>query len=224
MNNFFLLLDALLLLFPFVFLADRKVFTIKMIVQAIIPSLAVTLIYAETGIFFSRTGAWQFNNSEISGLQYRSLPAEQYLYYFSLSFLCLAIYQYRKAKFAHKRITFALFVSNLLIGICIALLFFAYTKWYTLLTVGMAALLLLLVEYRSRLRFMGIFYPACLWGLIPFYGSQYFLSNRPVVSYQWEKTLDTGWVKIPFENHFLYLGMFLLGVFVLEAIQSFRKR
>ncbi|MCY1512281.1 hypothetical protein D9M68_467350 [compost metagenome] len=195
-----------------------------MLLRSVIPSLAVTLIYSEIGIFFFKAHIWQFNNAYLLGGKYRSLPFEYYLYLFSFSFFCLALYQYAKVKLANKEVAFSLFISNLIIGVSIALLFFAYTKWYTLVSVGMAVLLLLLVEYRSRLRFMGIFYPACLAGLVPFYAVQYIIANQPIITYQWNKTMDFGWFKIPFENHFQYLGMFLLGVFVLEAIKSYKRR
>lgn len=224
MNATFLLIDLLLLLLPLILLADRKAFPVSTLRRLIIPSLAVTLIYSEIGIFFSRTGIWQFNNDFLLGGEYRSLPFEQYLYLFSFSFFCLALYQYVKIKWIHSEVGFSLFISNLIIGVSIALLFFSYTKWYTIVSVGMTVLLLLLVEYRSRLRFMGIFYPACLAGLIPFYVVQYVLANQPVITYQWQKTMDVGWFKIPFENHFQYLGMFLLGAFVLEAIKSYKSR
>lgn len=213
----------LLLFLPFTLLGDKKALTAKKLIKAFIPALAVTLFYAETGVFFARNGIWTFHSESLSGWFFRHLPVEQYLYYFSMSFFCLALYQYRKAKRPHKSIGFSLFLSNLLLGLCVAFLFFAYTKPYTLVLVSMTAFFLLLVEYRTRLRFMGNFYPALLWGLIPFYITQYILSHRPIITYQWDKTMNAGWLKIPFENHFLYFGMFLLGVAVLELLQNYKR-
>ena len=221
MTYTFLLLNLFLFLIPFCFSIDKKVFEVAHIKSAIVPALIVTVIFSETGVFLANLKVWAFNPAYLIGVNYRKLPLEMYVFYFTFSFACLSIYNYLNAKFTNNDLQkYSLAVSNLLLGICIAFLFFAYTKWYTALTFAILVLLLLYVEYRNQLRFMYKFYRAYLVCLVPFYVCYGILCNLPILQYQATETIDTNLFNIPFENHFYLMGMLLLGVYLMEFLKS----
>src|SRR6478736_7250553 len=99
MTHIFLYLNLFLFLIPVLLSADKKVFAIGSIRSLIIPSLIVTVIFSETGVFLAGLKVWEFDPNYLLGITYRQLPLEMYLFYFTFSFACLGIYNYLNAKF-----------------------------------------------------------------------------------------------------------------------------
>jgi len=221
MAHIFLYLNLFLILIPFVLFADKKI-SIK---DLLIPSVIVTVIFSETGVFFAGLKVWTFNPAYIMGATYRQLPLEMYLFYFTSSFATLGIYAYLNEKFPKNDLQkYSLALSNLLLGIIVAILFFAYTKWYTVTTFTLLFLLLLFIEYKNQLRFMYKFYRAFVVCLIPFYICYGILCNVPIISYQASETIGVNLFHIPLENHFYVMGMLLLGVFLVEVLKNRRAK
>lgn len=221
MAHIFIYLNLFLFLIPFALAADKKVFALANIRTLIVPSLIVTVVFSETGVFFTGLKVWMFNAEYLMGITYRKLPLEMYLFYFTFSFAGLGIYNYLNAKFPKNDLQkYSLSLSHLLLGIMVAILFFAYTKWYTATTFVLLFLLMLYIEYKNVLRFMYRFYRAFVVCLIPFYISFGILCNVPIISYNAAETIDVNLFKIPFENHFYMMGMLLLGVYFMEVFKS----
>lgn len=217
----FLHLNLFLFLIPIALAFDKKVFPIKNISSLIVPSLIVTVIFSEIAVFFTGLKVWEFNSAYMVGMYYRELPLEEYLFIFTFSFAGLGIYNYLNAKFPKNDLQkYSLAVSHALMGICIAMLFFAYTKWYPAITFAFLMMLLIGVEYINTLRFMYKFYRAFVTSLIPFYICYGIICNLPITTYKTTENLGFDLFKIPFENHFFIMGMLLLGVYLLEFFKS----
>lgn len=217
MTQIFLYLNLFLFLIPIALALDKKVFTRSLLAS----SLIVTLIFSETGVFFAGLKVWTFNPVYLIGITYRHLPLEMYLFYFTFSLTCLGIYNYLNVKFPKNDLQkYSLSLSNLLLGIIVAMLFFAYTKWYTATTFTILLLLMLYIEYKNQLRFMYKFYRAFVVCLIPFYISFGILCNMPIIRYNAAETIDVNLFRIPLENHFYMMAMLLLGVYFVEVFKS----
>jgi hypothetical protein len=217
----FLLLVLFLLLLPFGFALDRKNFNLSMLKSVIIPSLIVTIIYSEVAVFFAMQKVWIFNKTMLVGTSYRALPLEGYLFIFALTFCSLSIYSYLNKKYTSDNLQkYSLAFSNLLLGVFVAVLYFAHTKWFAVITVSMLLVLLLAIEYVSSLRFMYRFYRAFVVSLIPFYISFGIICNLPIITYNVKETMAVQFAHIPFENHFYFMGMLLLGVYFVEYFKD----
>jgi hypothetical protein len=215
MTYTFLLLDLFLLLLPFCFFLDRKIFGTEMLRSAILPSLIATIIFSEVAVFFSTAKIWNYNPAYVIGSYYRQLPIEGYLFVFAYSFSGLAIYNYLNGKFPNDDLQkHSLALSNLLLGIFVAALFFAYAKLFSLVTVAILLILLLGIEYFNKLRFMYRFYRAYAVCLILFYGCYALICNLPIIEYNQAETVGINLANIPFENHFYTMGILLLGVYI----------
>lgn len=224
MTYTFLILNLFIFLIPFVFLLDRKVKGVENIKYIVLPSFIVTFIVSEVAVFLTGVKAWSFNSAHLIGLSYRGLPLEEYIFIFAFSFAGLGIYNYLNAKFPNNDLQkYSLAVSNLMIGIGIAFLFFGYTKWYTLIIFAFLLLLLFGVEYINRIRFMYRFYRAFLVMLLPFYGIYFFMCNLPIIQYDVAQNVRISLAKVPLENHFLMMATLLLAVYSFEIIKSRRK-
>lgn len=213
----FLVLNLFLLLLPFCFVLDRKIFNVTVLKSAIVPSLIVTVVFSGMAVFFAQTKVWQFNPVYLLGSYYQQLPLEGYLFVFAFSFAGLSVYNYLNIRFPKNDLQkYSLALSNLMLGISVAVLFFAYHKWFPLITVATLAILLIGIEFINKLRFMYRFYRAFAVCLILFYPCYGLICNLPIIQYNKAETININLINIPFENHFYIMGMLLLGVYLLE--------
>lgn len=225
MNYTFLILNFFIVLIPFALMLDRKVKNTADIKNTLLPSLIVMFVFSEVAVFLTGLKAWNFNQIYLVGSSYRGLPLEAYLFLFSFSFAGLGIYNYLNIKFPKNELQkYSLTFSNLMMGICIAFLFFGYTKWYTAITFAFLILLLFGVEYINKLRFMYKFYRAFVVMLIPFYIIYGIICNLPIIVYDIKQNIRFSLFKIPFENYFFMMATLLLGVYLMETLKSRKKR
>lgn len=221
MNSTFLLLDIFLLLLPFLLMLDQKRVSMIDLKRAIIPSIVVLFFFSETVVFFAANQIWQFNAAYLLRVNFRGVPLEAYLFIFASSFSGLGIYNYLNARFPNNELEkYSLAVSNLMLGVCIAFLFFAYSKWYTAITFGTLFILLILIEYVNKRRFMYKFYRAFVASLIVFYINYGLICNLPIIKYDTLNQVNQKLAMIPFENHFYWMGMLLLSVFLFEYLKN----
>lgn len=171
-------------------------------------------------IFWAGIKVISFDRAHLIGGFYRLLPVEYYVFVFSFSFAGLGVYNWLNVKFPNNNLQgYSLAVSNLLLGISIAFLFFAYTKWYTVVIFGFLLLLLFFIEYRNELRFMYRFYRAFAALLLPFLLIYGWLSNT-VLQHHLQETAGLSVFNTPFESMFMMMGMLLLTVFVYEFVKA----
>lgn len=220
----FLLINLFLILIPFLLASDKKVMLVEHLKSMIFSSLIVTVFFSEIAVSLIKLNAWSFNLAYLTGVTYRQLPLEMYLFIFAFSFAGLGIYNYLNYKFPKNDLQkYSLAISHLLMGVCIAMLFFAYAKWYTAITFASLMLLLIGVEYINTYRFMYKFYRAFVVLLIPFYCCYWLICNLPIIQFEPKENVNFDLAKIPFESYFFTLAMFLLGVYLLEVFKNRKK-
>ena len=224
MTYTFLLINLILIVIPFALMLDHKVIGVDKIKSTILPSIIVTFVFSEVAVFLTGLKAWNFNLVYLIGSSYRGLPLEEYLFLFAFSFAGLGVYNYLNAKFPKNELQkYSLTLSNIMMGICIAFIFFGYDKWYTVITFSFLILLLFGVEYINKLRFMYRFYRVFVVMLIPFYIIYGIICNLPILQYDIKQNIRFSLFKIPFENYFFTMATLLLGVYLLETLKSRRK-
>lgn len=217
MNYIFLIITICLLVIPFLLLLDKKHFSAEIIKTTLLPSLLVAIVFGGVAIFLTDFGVWKFFPEYTIGIKVKSVPVEQLVLNFALSFACLNLYRFLNQKYPNNEgQKYSLAISNALIGICVAFLFFAHTKAYPTIVFGILIILLLFIEYFNRLRFMYRFYRLFLASLVLLYVIYGVLCNLPVIAYQRTETVALEIAKIPLENHFSLMAMLLMGVYLLE--------
>ncbi|WAC41083.1 lycopene cyclase domain-containing protein [Pedobacter sp. SL55] len=217
----FLLLALGPLLLPLVFHLDKKIFKNDNFKAAFGASLVSAIIFSALTVVLQIFGIITFATDSTLGVVFKDVPLEQYLHNFSFSFASVSVYQYLNIKFpANNLQKYSLALSNLLMGLCVAFLFFGYPKWYTLGTFGTLLILLFLIEYVGTLRFMYRAYRAFAFILAPFclvYGLL-FWNGLVVVAKQ--QVTGMHLAKIPVENLFIALSMLLVSVYMFEFLKS----
>ncbi|MET4082448.1 lycopene cyclase domain-containing protein [Pedobacter sp. UYP30] len=225
MNFTYLLINLGVIFFPLVLSFDKKVHFVskwKFVLPAILITGVVFLIW---DLLFVKLNVWSFNPGYIIGIKFFGLPLEEIMFFLTVPYACIFIYQCLNTYFPANHLQkYSLALSNLLLGLCIAFLFFGYNRWYTVINFGFLLLVLGYVEYLNhKFRFMYKFYRAYLIALIPFYVVNGFLTAIPVVIYNNAENTGIRLGSIPFEDHFYLMGLLLMNIYLYEVFKSRAK-
>lgn len=222
MNYTYLLINIAVVFFPLILSFDKKVHFVSKW-KFVLPAVLLTgLIFLIWDVLFTKLNVWSFNPNYILGVNLFGLPFEEILFFLTVPYACIFIYECLNTYFpsnTFQKYSFSL--SNLLLGVCVAILFFGYKGWYTLINFGFLFVLLGYVEYvNTKFRFMFRFYRAYLVSLIPFYIVNGFLTAIPIVIYNSKEILGMRIGTIPFEDHFYLMGLLLMNIYLYEFFKS----
>ena len=221
MNYTYLLINAFLLLIPVVlFFLPKLQFTknSKFIFLAV---FITVFIFSVPTQFLEQLKVIQFNSLYLTGTTLWELPVEELLFSFIMPLTGLAIYIFLNVYYPYNKLEkYSLALSNILLGIFIAIIYFGYHNLYALFTFAILFVFLLYVEYVNKTRFMYRFYRAWLVSLVPFYIVSVIVNSLPVIVYNEKETLMFNLLKVPFESPFYYMGMLLLTVYFYEVFKN----
>lgn len=221
MKYTFLLLALGLLVLPLVFHIRKKIFKDGSFKAALGAGLISAIIFSTLAVVLQLLGILIYSADKTIEIFVKDIPIEQYLLNFSFSLVGVSLYQYLNIRFPKNDLQrYSLAVSNLLLGLCIAFLFFGYSKWYTLLTFSTLLLVLFLIEYVGKLRFMYRAYRAFVVILIPFYLVYGILFWNGILKVSQNGLFGLYIAKIPLENHFIMLSMLLVSIYMFEFFRS----
>jgi hypothetical protein len=189
---------------------------------------AFSLSVALTGIFFflitylfSLLGVLSLSEPGLFNTQNPGLTLSLIALQFFLPALGLGLYNFLNNKFPNNSLdSFSLSLSNLVLGICVAMLFFGYLKLYTLITFLILFALLLYIEYKNKLRFMYRFYRTYATLLIPFYLLCIFIKKQSQLIFNEDATLKLNLFYLSIEVYFYFMGMLLAAIYLFEFFKS----
>lgn len=194
----------------------------KYLLPAVIP---VALFFIAWDVFFTKKGVWGFNHDYLSGIYWVNLPVEEWLFFFTVPFACVFIYEclnFYMKKDLLKPI--APFLTNILIVAFFTIGIWKFRHMYTATTFILAGGFLLyhkLYEdgsYRSR------FYLAYLVSWIPFLIVNGVLTGgytqEPIVIYNPEEYFGIRITSVPVDDS---VYSFILLLMVITLFERYRK-
>jgi lycopene cyclase domain-containing protein len=221
MNYTYLLVDLGLLLFSVLLFSIKKLNFAgqsKFIILAVLINVFAFSVPTE---FLTQLKVIVYNPPYLTGMMLWQLPVEELLLSFLLPLCGIAIYLLLNIRYPdNKPDKYSLALSNILLGVCIAMLYFGHQKLYTVFSFAILLVFLLYIEYVNKIRFMYRFYRAYLVSLVPFYISYGILTSFPMFQFTEEETLNFNLVHIPFESHFYFMAMLLLSIYLFELFKS----
>lgn len=222
MENTYLLINFLTVLFPVILSFDKRV-RFYQSWKYIFPGLFISgLLFLFWDYLFTIYGVWSFNPDYIRGIYFLNLPIEEILFFVTVPFACIFIYECLNYYIKRDLLaSVSVYITYALILLCTVLLVLYYDKVYSLITFGLLLVILLLAQFVFKLKFLSRFYLAYLVSLIPFYIVNGLLTSIPVVMYNNEENMAFRVGTIPFEDHFYSMAMLLLNIMFFEY---FRKR
>jgi len=179
------------------------------------------ILFSLFALVFTALGIMSANASILSGYNIAGLPIEVILLCFIIPAAGLYLYRFLNTRFPDNSLEkFSLSISNLLLGVCIALLFFGYLKWYTATTFFILFTLLLYIEYQNKLRFMYRFYRTYVALLIPFFLAGTVIKNQSILIFNEKASLKLYLAYLPIEAYFYFMAMLLTTVYLFEFFKS----
>ena len=168
-------------------------------------------------IIAENKGDWMFNNKFICGLKIFNLPIEEILFFITVPYSIMFLYETFIYYLTPKKISFN---RNYLFLFAIIFLITAiiyYQQNYTFTVFLFLSILLLLVNI-SKLNFIKNQYLIyfIFFTFVPFFAVNYFLTSLPVVLYNSKAILGIRITTIPLEDFFYSLCLIIGYLFTYE--------
>ena len=194
--------------------------------SALFPAIAITAaFFLIWDHWFTVMGVWEFNPRYILGIYFFELPLEEWLFFITVPFACVFIYEVLNFFFPNDPLKafgkpFVYVMVPFLIGMGLLHL----DKWYTSVNffIGAAAILIHFLLFNDK--YLGKFLFAYLVHLIPFFLCNGILTGgiteEPVVIYNNAENLGIRIWTVPIEDSIYSLTLLLMNVSFFESIRS----
>ena len=219
--TYFIILLATVI-FPFVYSFEGKRIAFYTKWKYLFPSLMVTAaLFVVWDYYFTKWGVWGFNPQYITGVKLLNLPVEEVLFFITIPFSCIFIYEAVGYYFPgpimpNHSVKLALALSCLFVIVAACNL----DKLYTAAAFGCAAFLLLMHSMLYYNKFLGKFFLMYLFHLVPFFIVNGFLTYLPVVIYNDTQNMGIRLASIPLEDSVYSLSLLLINVTIYEALKA----
>ena len=221
MTNGYLLNIILLLLSLYLMYSLRRLL-VKDWKAALYSVLFTGIFSLGINVAFVRFKLIHYDFNQDAGFELSGVPLAAVLLCFTLPMACIAIYNALNQRYPENSLDrYTLAFSNVLLGLCVAFIFFAYTMAYSVIAFFMLFMILLFMEYRNKLRFMYRFYRT--YGLLAL---SYFLVSLVLgtingAAYHVGHTVKFTLAGVPFENYAL---LFIIVLFTIYMYEMFKNR
>ena len=172
-------------------------------------------------IIFTNLGVWGFNPLYNLGIHVFLLPLEEWLFFIIVPFACVFIYEvviYFDNTNSFQKLGMPITLGVLVL--CLILLFLGFGQMYTTVTMGLLIPLLLFHQVILKGNYLGRFYIAFAFMLIPFFIVNGILTGsfiaEEVVWYNMTETFGYRLFTIPLEDVFYCLFMMLFIITIYE--------
>lgn len=220
-NYTYLLINFLTILFPLILSFDKKVAFYKKW-KYIAPGLLITgVLYLIWDSVFTFYNVWSFNEDYILGIKLFGLPLEEMLFFVTVPFACIFIYEclicYFKLEVSNKAVKY---ISLFLVTLSFVLALLFAERLYSIINFLTLAVILLYTLMKPIKLNMGKFYIAYAVSLLPFYIVNGILTSIPIVSYDNAQNMNFRVGTIPFEDHFYSMSLILLNLIFFEYFRN----
>lgn len=223
MTYLYLLLNVFTISFPLVRSFEGRLQLWKKW-YALLPAIAVTgAVYISWDVAFTDMGIWGFREQYLTGLDLLNLPVEEWLFFLTVPYACVFIYEcviYFQKEDRFRKYGFGIALVLAAIALLMGLL--NMDRWYTSTTFFTLSGLLLLNVFIFRSAWLGRFFFAYLFCVIPFFIVNGVLTGSwiegEVVWYNDAENLDFRLGTIPVEDIFYGMGLILMNVTIYELI------
>jgi len=173
-------------------------------------------------VWFTEMGVWSFNAKYLLGINILNLPLEEWMFFFTIPYACVFIYECLKCWFSIKMsLRSARFFSIPFASMLMLISALNYEKMYTGITFFLLALLVLIQFILFKTEILRNFLPAYLIAIGPFFLVNGVLTSNPVVIYNDLENLAFRLWTVPFEDIFYGMLLILMNITLMEL---FRQR
>lgn len=191
--------------------------------------LITTFLFSIWDNYFTKIGVWGFNNRYLSGYYFSHLPVEEILFFVCIPYSCLFTYfcfklflgEYFQLKFENRITFFIILLSSVCALFCVE-------KLYTFYATTGLAILLYLLRFRVKVKWLSMFFYSHMFLLLPFFVVNGILTgtglDEPVVWYNDTQIIGPRMHTIPVEDIFYGMLMLLFNTFLFEFEKGLKER
>ena len=224
-NYLYLLINLICILFPVLLSFYSKAPFYKKWKGVSIAILISGIIFLAWDEIFTQFGIWGFNARYIMGWQLGSLPIEEIMFFIVIPYACVFTYfllkdvSQKNYYFSrHELLSYGLIVAMLITGV------YNLEKVYTSVTLLSFAFLLAYLTLKVRARYLGNFYVAFCFILIPFFVMNGILTGtfieEEVVWYNDQAIMGMRLGTIPVEDIFYAMFLMLMNIAIYERVHT----
>jgi lycopene cyclase domain-containing protein len=221
----YLAIDFFSILFPFIFSFYSKYNFSKKWKYLWIAILLPALFFIVWDESFTQMGVWGFNPRYLTGISVGSLPLEEILFFVCIPYACIFTYEavnyliiWRMSRNQQDLIT------DILAGILFLFGVIFFDRWYPSVTFILASIFLNLHRWVWKSDYLGKFYIAFIFILIPFFIVNGILTGTgiedQVVWYNDAENLGIRMGTIPVEDTFYGMLLLMMNVSLFEFLQK----
>lgn len=190
------------------------------------PAIAVTgLFFVLWDMLFTSMGIWGFNPRYLTGVYLVNLPVEEILFFITIPFAC--VFTYDSLNYLVKKDVFGRvsgYISFTLVILLFVIAALNISRLYTSVTFFLAAAFILYHEIVLKSKYLGRFYFAFLFLLIPFFTINGILTGsfieEQVVWYDDTRNLSIRLFTIPVEDSVYALLLILMNITFFEHFKK----
>ncbi|NMB82609.1 MAG: lycopene cyclase domain-containing protein [Ignavibacteria bacterium] len=223
MISIYLLINILIIIVPLLLTFERNINYYKKLPVLFTSILIVGGAYIIWDIIATFRGDWGFNPEYISGLKIINLPIEEILFFVTVPYSGIFLYETGKFYLGDKSIQinkpFFYFLAALLIILSIIFI----DQYYTFTVMLFSAFFIifaLLLHSRIPILNSSLYWKWILFMYIPFFLVNYFLTSLPVVTYSPNAIWGIRITTIPFEDFFYSFSMLSFYLYIYLIIRK----
>ncbi|MCL6494809.1 MAG: lycopene cyclase domain-containing protein [Ignavibacterium sp.] len=220
----YLIINILIIFFPLVLSFDKNLTYYKKIPRLIFSILIVSTAYIIWDSIATKRGDWAFNPEHLIGIYFFGLPLEEILFFITVPYSCVFIYETVKFYVKEKeiRLSKTIFGVIALLLLIIALVFNHQHYTFTV-TIFTAIFFILSILIKPQLLNSYHYWLTMLISFVPFLIVNYFLTSIPVVTYNDAAFFGKRFITIPLEDFLYSFSMISLWILFYEISLSRRK-
>jgi lycopene cyclase domain-containing protein len=221
----YLAIDFFSILFPFIFSFYPKYNFSKKWKYLWLAIVLPALFFIVWDEWFTQMGVWGFNPRYLTGIYFYSLPIEEIFFFICIPYACVFTYEAVNYLITWRMSTKQQdLITDILAGLLFLLGVIFFDQWYTSVTFILASIFLNLHRWVWKSDYLGKFYVAFLFILIPFFIVNGILTGtgieEQVVWYNDVENLGIRMGTIPVEDTFYGMVLLLMNISLFEYLQK----
>ncbi|MBX2898418.1 MAG: lycopene cyclase domain-containing protein [Cyclobacteriaceae bacterium] len=221
----YLAIDFFSILFPFLFSFYPKHNFSKKWRYLWVAIAAPAVFFLVWDEWFTQMGVWGFTPRYLTGIQLGSLPLEEVLFFICIPYACVFTYEAVNYLIAWRlNEKYTNLITDLLMGMMFVVGGIHIERWYTGVTFIVLAIFLVLHRWVWKTNYLGKFYLAFVFILIPFFIVNGILTGtgieEQVVWYNDAENLGIRLGTIPVEDTFYGMLLLMMNVSLFEYLQT----
>ena len=212
--SIYFLINILTFSIPFVMSFEKKIKFYKYFPSVTFSILVVGTIFILWDYIATVRNDWSFNTQFINGIKLFSLPIEEIMFFITVPFASIFLYETAKVYLPNKALRFPKWINVLAIIFFVALSIIFRNQYYTFTVMIFTALVFLVnLINKNKLFTSKIYWIWILFTYIPFFIVNYLLTSLPIVEYSPKAIWGIRITSIPFEDFFYSFSMLSFNLF-----------